>query len=349
MAPPEKKVVRMIDVANHAGCSQPAVSHVLTGSGGGKIRVSKQTADKIRQAAKELEFQPNYAARALRGKHTRTLGMISSNWRDHAQLRVFCWVQQITAAIGYQVLTAQGGTSEELQATVREFQSRGVTDVLCFAGRGSPTDPLAYEELARFRSIVSLFGSMPIEHSAHVDVDWAEGSRLTVRHLHASGRRRIGLILEHLDSPISRARIEGFMDAHRTLGFELVEAAILGEAENLLWDTPDQEQRLNEILDRLCGACHIDAIIGNDDPLAALLMQRLSARGVQVPGDVAVLGFENDLLAPHLTPALTTVNIPVFEVIEYAVNMLVARIEQPEEEAMPSKVFQPWLMVRESG
>jgi DNA-binding LacI/PurR family transcriptional regulator len=97
----------MFDVADHVGCSHSAVSHVLTGSGKGRIRVSKETVEKIRQTAEELDSQPSCAPRMLRGKHTGVLGVISSCWRDHTQLRVFSRVQQVTAANGYQVLTAQ--------------------------------------------------------------------------------------------------------------------------------------------------------------------------------------------------------------------------------------------------
>jgi DNA-binding LacI/PurR family transcriptional regulator len=230
----QKNRLRMVDVADRAGCSQSAVSHVLTGSGKGCIRVSEETAEKIRQVAKELDFQPSYAARMLRGKHTGVLGMISSHWQDHTQLRVFSWVQQVTAANGYQVLTAQASTTEESKKTIREFHSRGITEVLCFAGRGALRELDAFEVLGQIPTVVSIFGSVPIEHSVYVDVDWAEGSRQAVRHLSNCGRRRIGMIVEVLESPISRARCDGFLDAHSELNLDLEDTVIIGGAEDLL-------------------------------------------------------------------------------------------------------------------
>jgi DNA-binding LacI/PurR family transcriptional regulator len=93
----------------------------------------------------------------------------------------------------------------------------------------------------------------------------------------------------------------------------------------------------------------VDAIIANDDPLAALLIQRLVSRNLKVPDDLAVVGFENDIIAPHTTPALTTIQIPVRKVVVHAVEMIVKSVEQPDCKAMQSRVFQPQLMVRKSG
>ena len=100
----------MIDVARLAGVSRAAVSYVLMGARGGQARVGEEKTKLIRRAAAELRYKPNYAARRLKGKSPAVLGMISSDWRDHFQLRVFCWVQGATSARDYQVLTAEASS-----------------------------------------------------------------------------------------------------------------------------------------------------------------------------------------------------------------------------------------------
>ena len=150
----------MIDIAQQAGISCSAVSHVLLGTGNGQIRVSEAKAAQIRQVAKQLNFKPNYAARQLKGKHSSAIGMLSSYWRDSLQLRVFSWVLQACSARGYQVLAAQGGTPDSLDRSIQEFNARGVQGVLCFAYGSDVEDPESLAVLAKMPYVVSLLGQV---------------------------------------------------------------------------------------------------------------------------------------------------------------------------------------------
>ncbi len=337
----------MKDIAELVGCSQASVSHVLTGTGTGNIRVSDKKAARIREVARQLHFRPNLAAQQLRGKCPSTLGMISSDWRDHLQLRNFCWVQEATSKRGYKVFAAEAKSKEQVRDTVDELQSRGVEAVLCFAAKGAIGDPAALEILAEIPHIVSLFGRTEIPGSVFVNIDWAEATRLAVAHLAETGRRRIALFLGNMNSENDLAQRSGFEAALSECGLG-PEAGRCFDGSGMIYDMPEVWDRLDAALDLAMDDWGADAIITYDDYLAALFIQRLTLRGLRVPDDLALVGQENDLVAPHLNPPLTTIQFPILKVVETAVAMLVGAVESPGSKPLQSKVIPPELVVRGS-
>ncbi len=337
----------MIDIAQQAGVSRSAVSHVLLGTGSGHVRVSEVKAKQIRQLANKLHFKPNYAARQLKGKHASAIGMLSSYWRDSLQLRVFSWVQQACAAGGYQVLATQGGTIDSLNRSVQEFNARGVRGVLCFAYGSDVVEPASQAVLAKMPHVVSLLGQVNIQGAGYVDVDWAEGSRLAVEHLYQQGRRRIALVLEDVDNANNRLRQQGFLQALRKANLEAKPRQVIN-TEPIIWDIPDHTARVDRILTHLLDDLRVDSIIAHDDFTAAFLIQGLTRRGLRVPQDIAIVGHENDLIAPHLNPPLTTIHLPIEQLVNTAVSKLIAVTEGVPAASLPMEKLPPILIARGS-
>lgn len=343
-APPHR--TRLIDIAQRVGCSHAAVSCVLTGAGEGRIRVGRQKALLIRQVAKELNFHPNHAARQLKGKRSMVLGILSRNWETSFHLRTFYWLQQVSASRGYQILAAQCKSAAEVAATAEEFLSRGIDGALCFGQDTDAPDGESCEALARFPRLVSLFGRIAVPGSAFVGVCEATGIRQAVEHLHDRGRKKIAVLLTR-DGREMQQRRKGFLAAHRGLGRSVGSEQIQCGTSEWTWHQPDVHQRVDAWIERVVITAGVDAIIAQDDFRAAFLIQGLVRRGLRVPEDVAIVGFENDLISHHLTPPLTTVHVPVREVAEAAVAMLVEAAEDPAVE-LKSKTLKPRLMVRGS-
>ena len=126
------------------------------------------------------------------------------------------------------------------------------------------------------------------------------------------------------------------------------ESLLVESGQRLIYDSPRIDEHLDAVLDNLLQRHGADAILAPDDPLAALLIHRLAARGLDVPGDVAVVGFENDIMAPHLTPKLTTLHIPVRQIVELAVEILVGGMQGSADSTVTSHTLQPDLIFRES-
>lgn len=339
--------VRMIDIARSAGCSRATVSHVLSGAGAGKIRVSEAKARQIRRIAQRLDFQPNHAALQLKGKHSRILGIISRNWRDAFQLRVFSWLQHFSAAHGYQVLAAQCQSPAELRQAAGNFISRGVDGIVCYSPPWEQPQPGLRAILRRFGHVVSLFGPLDVPDCCCLDLDEAGGVRQAVLHLHQRGRRRIALLLES-DSESTRRRREGYLRAHRELGLPCPRGLQYTGASTWVWDIPGVHQRVEQAVGDLVLKRQADALIAHDDYGAAFIYQALDRLGYRPGREVAVVGYQNDLVAHHLTPPLTSIHVPVRETVQRAVETILARIENPDAPRPGDTVIRPELIVRDS-
>ncbi|MGO9114628.1 MAG: LacI family DNA-binding transcriptional regulator [Thermoguttaceae bacterium] len=339
---------RMVDVAKAAGCSRAAVTHVLTGAGQGQIRVSDEKARFIRKVARQLNFHPNHAAQLLKGKQSMTLGLISANWREPLHLRAFYWLQILSAARGYHLLTAQCLTTEETQRTVQQFRSRGIDGAMVFADGREFDVSVVRKCLAELPLLVSLFGRSCVPGATSLEIDEADGVRQAVEHLLAQGRRKIALLLEEKSRSATRRR-NGFIRAHEHLGKAIRPEQIFIGTKTWLWSQPDLHELVDVQIERLVFGQRIDALIASNDYVAAFLIQGLTRRGLCVPRDVAVVGFENDLVTHHTNPPLTTIHFPVHEVAEAVVNMLAeaaANGGDPKRRILQSKTFQPRLMIR---
>jgi LacI family transcriptional regulator len=343
----------MVDVAKAAGCSRAAVTHVLTGSGQGQIRVSDEKARLIRAVAKQLNFHPSHAAQLLKGKPSTTLGLISANWREPLHLRAFYWLQVLAAQRGYQLLTAQCLTLEETERTVVQFRSRGIDGAMVFAEGQEFRTPAMRACLSQLPLLVSLVGRPLIPASVALEFDEADGIDQTVRHLQEQGRRKIALLLEDRSASSSRRR-QGFLQAHKSLGIDVKGEQIFVGTKLWIWSLADLREQVDAAIERLVFGCGVDALIASNDHVGAFLAQGLSRRGLRVPADVALVGCENDLVSHHTNPPLTTIAFPVRDLAQAAVDMLTADGKGADaastgakpETRFRSQTFKPVLMVR---
>ena len=341
--------ITMRNVAERAKCSRAAVSHVLMGTGKGVISVGKETATRIRRAAEELSFYPNHAARQLAGKPSELLGVIAADWASATGVRIFAWIENYATERGYQVLTAQTGNDlERFELAVGTCLSRGVEGILHVGDRGEAHWDDVGALLARVPHVISVLARPGVPGGCTIDVDMAEGTRLSVAHLFERGRRRIGLLLEDLENPRNRQRHEAFLAMHQELGLPVDDGQIYIGTKEWYYDSPQLDGQIDEALRQLIDGRQVDAMLADDDYGAAMLIRSLSRRGLRVPEDVAVVGYGNHLVSHFLNPELTTVDIRVREIIETAVATLADAIENPQTAKMRSVTLQPELLVRRS-
>jgi DNA-binding LacI/PurR family transcriptional regulator len=179
----------------------------------------------------------------------------------------------------------------------------------------------------------------------HVVTDHAHGARLAVRHLVALGRKHIGLILRE-DSPHADALREGYEAA--------LDAAGLPAPESIRFAAPapreavrrDYDTRMDAYLDQVADG-RIDAVLVHNDHDALLLLNKLRARGIAVPGDLAIVAYDDDLAALADIP-LTAVAPPKQAVGASAVDLLVQRVGDPDRPAHRLSIL-PELHIRDSS
>jgi DNA-binding LacI/PurR family transcriptional regulator len=284
--------VTSIDVARRAGVSQSTVSLVLSGKARG--RVSAATAAAVRRAADELGYRPNAAARALRTGAARSVALIVPDVTHPFFGQVMRGAQAAAWEAGYAVMLVDTANDRAWEAGSYEAPRSGPVDGFLLFG----IDPPARRRGDRPEHVVVIDAEPPGHPSVRLDSEG--GTQAAVEHLLGLGHRRIGHLASAVEGSTFRLRAER-LDA-------LLEAAGLG---------PDARPRARSAftfaaarvaaLDLLRGRPRPTAVFCDDDILAGGVYLAARERGLRIPADLSVVGFDDLDLAPVLAPPLTTI------------------------------------------
>ena len=342
----------MYDVAERSGVSIATVSRVYRTPDS----VRAQTRERVLEAARELGYVPSGNARGLASRTTGVLGLCFPDYADpdaeadaeadsDADDAVMLYSDQIIRGMeraarrhGYALLIAASleGGPESLVAKVA-----GRVDGFAVLARTVPTEDL--EVISRRLPVVMLAGPREIDHLDHVVVANADGERELARHLiEDHGLRRLAFIGGEVESPDAEARFRGFQEACHDAGIPVP-------------DTPDLRAEMmtqaggaraaEALLDR--AAERPEAMLFTNDQMAVGALRALERRGVRVPEDVAVTGFDGIPLSRLVRPALTTVRQPIRQLGEQAVELLVQRLGNTGRE--PVSLTLPVSVVRRAS
>jgi DNA-binding LacI/PurR family transcriptional regulator len=324
-------------VAVRAGVGRGTVSRVINGS----PRVSAESREAVLRAIDELGYVPNRAARTLVTRRTDTVALVVAE----SEQRVFDEpffagiIRGISSELtdtGLQLLLALAQSPGEYDRLESYLTGQHVDGVLMTSLHGG--DPLPAKLEAG--GVPTVLGGRPpgLTPVSYVDVDNRYGARQAVEHLLRRGRRRIATIAGPQDMGVGVDRLTGYREALAAAGLpELVVYGDFSEASGV--------EAARELLER---DPRLDAVFAADDPMALGAMRVLKKRGLRIPEDVAVIGFEDSASAPVADPPLTTVHQSVEEMGRQMARLLISRI-QGEALADPVVILQPHLVVRESA
>jgi DNA-binding LacI/PurR family transcriptional regulator len=339
--------VTLADVAAEAGVSRTAVAKVLLGTGGDHVRVAEDTAAKVKVAATRLNYHPNRAAQQLRGAQSRILGVLMHTMNAPVMQNRLAALENVAAAHGYRLLVAQTRhDTAALPEFVSDLQGYGIDGLLCLfdltTGARKDIKPV-------FRGLKNvIFHGSPLFDGAYcVRVDTVQAVRKIMAHLLETGRKRIGMELWNLDDKLMQLREEGYRAA-------LAEAGRAVD-DDLIWiaqsDHPNpSENVVNQAIDFFIDQQKVDAIVASNDLWAVRFVQKLKARGLRVPEDVAVVGYDNLELATVIDPPLTTIDQRHKEYAETAIQLMIDLIaDKSIPKSDRTRVIEPDLVVRGSS
>ncbi len=313
-------VTTIKDVARTAGVSLATVSRVLNGSD----RVRGETRRIVLDAAESLHYRPNSLARSLVTSRTSTLGVLLPDLYGEFFSEVIRGVDVTARAHGYHLLVSSShASSEELMAAVRAMHGR-IDGLIVMA-----PDLDAPEALQRTQSscpIVLLDGGTGVLDFDSISVANFEGARAAVRHLLDLGHRRVATVTGPAGNLDAQQRLFGYRAAMREDGGEW--------APELEWSGDFTEPSGYEAGTALLAALPATtAVFCANDYMAIGVLGRLAEAGVQVPGEVSIVGFDDIAMARYLTPALTTVHVDTHELGARAVRRVleILRAESPPE------------------
>jgi len=330
------------DVAREAGVSVSTVSVVLRGAKNPFI--SQGTAERVRAAAKALGYRPNLAARSLRAKYSHTVGMVTHITRG-LSARTIAEIELLLRNHGYDLLLGFSDNTPEREWRYIDKLYGVRVDGLLIA----PSRYKEEESLEHYRAILApivLIDGPENPDFCCTKKDRAAGIGILLRHLHGLGRRKVALSLVRDMGYGNRERLEGYRQALGALGLPCDE-------RRLLWCTPapivNGSEVVTGILER---RGEIDAVICSDDFMAADVITGLRAAGVDVPGDVSVVGFfDNPNLSASFEVPITTLRHDFIAMGRKACELLLERMKRPaNEEPLPAVTWSPVpeLVVRES-
>jgi LacI family transcriptional regulator len=324
------------DVARYANVSGWTVSNVLNGRNDSAIR--EETRERVLEAARRLGYRPNGSARALVTGRTCTIAFWMcfnySQYRTH----VLHGLQQQMRNSGFELFIRD--IEEEMSRDpdfTRTFQTP-VDGIIAF---DTPTAGSAFFQVNPSWSVpfVSM-GAFWAEGRDFVGVDLYAGAVDALRHLIATGRRRIAYLLPRAD--------EGWANEARNRAYETVLNSAGLECIHLR--TPDLSLAASRqtVRDHMTAAGNIDAIFCHNDDMAFGAHRALCDLGIRIGEEVALVGCDGIEETEYLSPPLTTIVQPVEEMCRLAWEFLQARIADPSA-PLQQRILKPELVVRASS
>lgn len=318
----ERQRVRASDVAAAAGVSQTAVSFVLNGRDAGNI--SAATKQRVLDAARRLGYRPNHVARSLRRRSTNSIGLVTDAFASSpfGGRLLAAATEEANAADHALIMMDLGHRLETLDDAIADLEHRQV-DALIYANMGftileaipNTTAPIV---------LANCTAEAPGELS--VRPDDAGGARAALDHLADLGHRRVAMLGGHHDPSLPFAiagnisgpiRWEAFRAAAKARG---VEARLIGQG----WNIDDGYAAAEALLD-LPADNRPTAVFAACDRVALGALLAASRRGVDVPGELSIVGFDDqEALAECTVPALTTIALPHTEMGEAAARLALA-------------------------
>ncbi len=320
------------DVASRAGVSRMTVSRVLNNRGG----ASEETQRRIREAARELNYRPNAMARSLKSRRSSIIGVIVPDISNPFFPEIFRGAESIAQASGYTLILSNVVESADREAEVLEKLLAQQVDGIIWCSARMEDDALK-KALAPTRSVVLVNRESDPDLASSVTVDYALGARLAVDHLTEIGLSRIGLIAGPDWSFGAVERIRGVKKAMEKQGIAPIDVVNCD---------PTIQGGQTAAASMLAKHGAIDGLICYNDLTAIGALQAARNLELDVPGDLALIGFDDIDLAQLVTPTITSLGVERYEIGRAAMQLLLKQIEG--QEADEKIVLHPKLMMRGS-
>lgn len=329
--------VTLKDIAERAGVTSATVSMVINN----KPNISEATRKKVLKIARELNYYPNVIARGLATRKSDSIGVIVPNLASSFVVRILQGIKSTNRDIDHtvQLFDTIGQKENESQLFQRLARERRIDGVILIGSTVSD------EELTVFRdeSVPCILVARRCDTLDSVYVNNEKGARDATEYLASKGHRIIACVSCDRHGPVTGERVKGYQAALSNHGLESSDRLVLNIAND---DMPDGIAVFDHLRAQVPDATAVFVPAG--DMVAIGIMKAAQKAGLQIPGEFAVVGFDDIPAAEVIEPALTTVRQPKLEMGDYAINMIVDKIEG-RESSFKHKELQTKFIVRGSA
>lgn len=332
------------DVAKRAGVSRTTVSLVLNNKHQSS-QISEKTVQKVLRAAQDLGYVPNAAAQALVRKKTGAIGLILS--RSHHQINSDMYLNQVVNGLtamchehNFRVMIDIIDHDEDEGTAIQSIIHGRQVDGVVFSGPRTNDRTLASLSKANFPTVI--MGALPGSDFYSVDVDNVAAAQQATEHLIQLGHRRIGCITNA--TPAYTASID------RLTGYKLALSnnRILHDDGLVRFGDFDPQSGYRAMNGLLSVNPPPTAVFVASDVVAFGAISAIYEAGYRIPEDIALVGFDDVPMAAFVTPRLTTVHLPIYELAKKAGSVCIQLING-ETPKTKSELLNTHLIVRESS
>ena len=322
----------IFDVAKRANVSIGTVSRVLNN----RDRVRPETRERVLTAIRELDYHSNALAQGLASQQTDTIGLVIPQVNDPFYFGIVRGIEDTVTTAGYSLLIASQPHHTSENHYMRLFR-RGHVDALILTA--IDVFPNELQEMTKSGLPVILIQQDAGKHVAAVQADNYGGACALTEHLLGHGYRRIAYITGTDHTPDNKERMRGIRDTLAAHGLSLPKELVF-RGDYLRGSGSEAMRRILDLPERP------DAVFAGNDQMAADAIVAAQERGLHVPGDIAVVGFDDVPLASYVSPALTTVHQPIYEQGVYAARTALDMLKSDGKQPLsPPRIILPTALV----
>lgn len=337
------EAVTIKDIAKALGISTSTVSRALRDS----YEISAETKQLVMECAEKLNYRPNPVALSLKERRTRSIGVVVCEIANGFFSQIINGIESIAYDKGYNVIVSQSHESAEREAMDLQYLTSRSVDGLLIS-LSTETNDLSYlRELHEKGLPVVFFDRISDEiHTHSVIVDNFKGAYEATEHLIHNGYRNIACITNSEFLSITTERLAGYREALIANDIKPYSAYI----KHCFYGGmifSEVEEAVNKLLTLKTKP---DAIFATSDKLTTGCLKTLKRRGIRIPEDIALVGFNNSDIAELLSPSLTVVRQPAYEIGKAAMELMLQLVESKRPvQHFEKRVLLPELHIRESS
>ncbi len=326
-------------MATNFGVSISTVSKAINDS----HEISRDLKIKIQKFAKENHYRPNHVALSLLKKSTKTIGVIVPNILNYFFTQVFYGIEKTANARGYNIISCISDESYSKEKQTVNLLSTGTVDGIILSlseetqGKGDVNHLMGLQD-TQIPMVMFDRVSDKVDCDKVVVDDFEAGYKTTL-HLLKTGCQKIAIVSAIYNSSVGKLRVDGYKKALEENNLDFNEKLIVKVGKN---------DDLELLISLLVADTEVDAIIALDEMTAVDSLNILKSKGIQVPGQISIVGFTNGRLSKYVSPALTMVSQHGQYIGELAANIMIDRIEYDGDMPYTTKLVKTTLIERDS-
>jgi DNA-binding LacI/PurR family transcriptional regulator len=313
------KEITLIDIARELNVSKSTVSRALQNH----HSIGAATKKAVLELAEKYNYQPNAIAASLFKKSTKTIGVIVPILSHYFFSTVIAGIEEVAYKSGYKVIICQSHELYEREVIVSKTLLSAKVDGLIVSVSKETVNMDHFQMFLNKNIPLIFFDRLPAGiQSNSVSVDDYEGAFKIVEHLIEQGCKKIAHFTGPLNITLVQNRLQGYKDAlrkhHIPVNDDLIYECGFERAQGIATTEKILEDKIS-----------VDAIFAVCDPVAIGVMLTLKQKGIKIPHDIAVVGFNDDPTATVIDPPLTTVAQPAFEIGVAATDIFLKQAANP--------------------